>query len=142
MILIYGFYYISRAGYCTHVISMYGVYLVIGLITTHVISLYGVYLIRLVITRVIPIYGFYIAEGLVNTNVISIYGFHLFETHGDAEANSNRTFNLQLIHRRRAIRNTSKNIVIVKGELNPKIDVSSFEHLGIVEQLYEVFLSC
>ena len=30
----------------------------------------------------------------------------------------------------------------VKGELNPKIDFSSFEHLGIVEQLYEVFLSC
>ena len=29
-----------------------------------------------------------------------------------------------------------------KGELNPKIDFSSFEHLGIVEQLYEVFLSC
>ena len=27
-----------------------------------------------------------------------------------------------------------------KGELNPKIDFSSFEHLGIVEQLYEVFL--
>ena len=26
-----------------------------------------------------------------------------------------------------------------KGELNPKIDLSSFEHLGIVEQLYEVF---
>ena len=25
----------------------------------------------------------------------------------------------------------------VKGELNPKIDLSSFEHLGIVEQLYE-----
>ena len=31
---------------------------------------------------------------------------------------------------------------IVKGELNPKIDFSPFEHLGIVEQLYEVFLSC
>ena len=30
----------------------------------------------------------------------------------------------------------------VKGELNPKINFSSFEHLGIVEQLYEVFLSC
>ena len=29
----------------------------------------------------------------------------------------------------------------VKGELNPKIDFSSFEHFGIVEQLYEVFLS-
>ena len=29
-----------------------------------------------------------------------------------------------------------------KGELNPKIDFSPFEHLGIVEQLYEVFLSC
>ena len=29
-----------------------------------------------------------------------------------------------------------------KGELNPKIDISSFEHLGIVEQLYEVCLSC
>ena len=29
-----------------------------------------------------------------------------------------------------------------KGELNPKIDFSSFEHIGIVEQLYEVFLSC
>ena len=27
-------------------------------------------------------------------------------------------------------------------ELNPKIDFSSFEHLGIVEQLYEVVLSC
>ena len=27
----------------------------------------------------------------------------------------------------------------VKGELNPKIAFSSFEHLGIVEQLYEVF---
>ena len=26
-----------------------------------------------------------------------------------------------------------------KGKLNPKIDFSSFEHLGIVEQLYEVF---
>ena len=26
-----------------------------------------------------------------------------------------------------------------KGELNPKIDSSSFEHLGIVEQLSEVF---
>ena len=26
-----------------------------------------------------------------------------------------------------------------KGELNPKIDLSSFEHLGIVEQLNEVF---
>ena len=31
---------------------------------------------------------------------------------------------------------------LVKGELNPKIDFSSFGHLGIVEQLYEVFLSC
>ena len=30
----------------------------------------------------------------------------------------------------------------LKGELNPKIDFLSFEHLGIVEQLYEVFLSC
>ena len=30
----------------------------------------------------------------------------------------------------------------LKGELNPKIDFSSFEHLGIVEQLYEIFLSC
>ena len=30
----------------------------------------------------------------------------------------------------------------VKRELNPKIAFSSFEHLGIVEQLYEVFLSC
>ena len=27
-------------------------------------------------------------------------------------------------------------------ELNPKTDFSSFEHLGIVEQLYEVFLTC
>ena len=26
-----------------------------------------------------------------------------------------------------------------KGELNPKINFLSFEHLGIVEQLYEVF---
>ena len=26
-----------------------------------------------------------------------------------------------------------------KGELNPKIDFSSFEHLGIVEQLYKVY---
>ena len=31
---------------------------------------------------------------------------------------------------------------LFKGKLNPKIDFSSFEHLGIVEQLYEVFLSC
>ena len=31
---------------------------------------------------------------------------------------------------------------IFKGKLNPKIDFSSFEHLGIVEQLYEIFLSC
>ena len=31
---------------------------------------------------------------------------------------------------------------IFKGELNPKIYFSSFEHLGIVEQLYEVFWSC
>ena len=30
----------------------------------------------------------------------------------------------------------------IKGELNPKIDFSSFLHLGIVEQLYEVFLYC
>ena len=30
----------------------------------------------------------------------------------------------------------------VKGELNPKIHFPLFEHLGIVEQLYEVFLSC
>ena len=29
--------------------------------------------------------------------------------------------------------------VRLKGELNPKMDFSSFEHLGIVEQLYEVF---
>ena len=29
----------------------------------------------------------------------------------------------------------------IKGELNPKIDFSLFEHLDIVEQLYEVFLS-
>ena len=29
-----------------------------------------------------------------------------------------------------------------KGALNPKIDFSSFEHLGLVEQLYEVFLNC
>ena len=27
----------------------------------------------------------------------------------------------------------------IKEELNPEIDFSSFEHLGIVEQLYEVF---
>ena len=27
----------------------------------------------------------------------------------------------------------------LKGELNHKIDFSSFEHLGRVEQLYEVF---
>ena len=32
--------------------------------------------------------------------------------------------------------------VPLKEELNPKIDFSSFENLGIVEQLYEVFLSC
>ena len=31
---------------------------------------------------------------------------------------------------------------MVKGELITKIDFSSFAHLGIVEQLYEVFLSC
>ena len=30
----------------------------------------------------------------------------------------------------------------VKGEVNPEIDFSSFEHLAIVEQLYEVVLSC
>ena len=29
--------------------------------------------------------------------------------------------------------------VNIKGELNPKIDFSSFEHLGIAEQLCEVF---
>ena len=28
---------------------------------------------------------------------------------------------------------------IFKAELNPKIDFLSFEHLGIEEQLYEVF---
>ena len=28
---------------------------------------------------------------------------------------------------------------LVKGELSPKTDFSSFEHLGIIEQLYEVF---
>ena len=27
----------------------------------------------------------------------------------------------------------------LKWELNPKIDFSSYEHLGIAEQLYEVF---
>ena len=32
--------------------------------------------------------------------------------------------------------------ILFKGELNPKIDFSSFEHLGIVVQLYEVFLRC
>ena len=32
--------------------------------------------------------------------------------------------------------------LLVKRELNPKTDFSSFELLGIVEQLYEVFLSC
>ena len=26
----------------------------------------------------------------------------------------------------------------VKGKLNPKIDFSSFEHLGIVEQIYNM----
>ena len=31
---------------------------------------------------------------------------------------------------------------IVKGEPSPKIDFSSLEYLGIVEQLYEVFLCC
>ena len=31
---------------------------------------------------------------------------------------------------------------MIKGELKPKIDFLSFEHLRIVEQLYEVFLSC
>ena len=30
-------------------------------------------------------------------------------------------------------------ITKIKGELNPKIDFSSFEHLGTAEQLYEVF---
>ena len=30
----------------------------------------------------------------------------------------------------------------LKGELNPKLDFSSFEHLGIAEQLLEVCLSC
>ena len=30
--------------------------------------------------------------------------------------------------------------MVVNGELNPKIDFSSFEHLGIVIQLYEDFL--
>ena len=29
--------------------------------------------------------------------------------------------------------------MFIEGELNPKIDFSSFEHLGIVEQLHEVF---
>ena len=33
-------------------------------------------------------------------------------------------------------------MVTFKGKLNPKIDFSPFEHLGVVEQLYEVFLSC
>ena len=28
-----------------------------------------------------------------------------------------------------------------KGELNPKIDFSSFEYLGLVEQLYEVLFN-
>ena len=32
--------------------------------------------------------------------------------------------------------------IIIKGELNPKIDFSWFEHLSIVDQLHEVFLSC
>ena len=32
-------------------------------------------------------------------------------------------------------------MIFIKGELNPKIDFSLFEHLGIVEQLYEVLLS-
>ena len=31
---------------------------------------------------------------------------------------------------------------VIKGELNLEIYFSSFEHLGIVEQLYEGFLSC
>ena len=39
-------------------------------------------------------------------------------------------------------KNVYSNIFKLKAELNPKIDFSSFEHLGIVEQLYEVFLSC
>ena len=30
----------------------------------------------------------------------------------------------------------------IKGGQNPKIDFSSFERLGMVEQLYEIFLSC
>ena len=30
-------------------------------------------------------------------------------------------------------------MIIIKGELKPKIVFLSFEHLGIVEQLYEVF---
>ena len=31
--------------------------------------------------------------------------------------------------------------VVFKGELKPKIDFSSFEHLGIVEQLYVKLLA-
>ena len=33
-------------------------------------------------------------------------------------------------------------MAFLKGELNPKIEFLSFEHLGTVEQLYEDFLSC
>ena len=35
--------------------------------------------------------------------------------------------------------NYKRSTQTIKGELNPKIDFSSFQHLGIVEQLYEGF---
>ena len=38
-----------------------------------------------------------------------------------------------------AFNKNARQHLLLKGELNPKIDFSSFEHLGIVEQLYEVF---
>ena len=66
--------------------------------------------------------------------------------HQDAviESRSRQTFTED---RERAVRENLNVLLILigllfKGELKPKNDFSSFEYLGIVEQLYEVFLNC
>ena len=38
------------------------------------------------------------------------------------------------------LRNSFSWLLTIKEELDPKIDFSSFKHLDIVEQLYEVFI--
>ena len=49
--------------------------------------------------------------------------------------------NLSMDDLEQPVQQTQQGKYMIKGELNPKIDFSKFDHLGIVEHLYERWLN-